>query len=61
MTEEQRKLLAEIKAALRKTRYASATTGYDRNLAPHQLEAVMGTLEQVIGGYMVQKGTVAWE
>ena len=62
---EQEKLMSDIRQALQKMRYKSATTGFDRPLAPHQLEAIMDTLKPVIDDFfdnhIVQAGKVRWE
>ncbi|MFA6778148.1 MAG: hypothetical protein WCR80_06945 [Bacilli bacterium] len=62
---EQEKLMSDIRQALQKMRYKSATTGFDRTLAPHQLEAIMDTLTPVTDSFFenntVQSGKVRWD
>lgn len=63
--DEKEKLMSNIRQALQKMRYKSATTGFERTLAPHQLEAIMGALEPVADDFfennIVQAGKVRWE
>jgi hypothetical protein len=65
MRPEQEKLLSDIRQALQHMKYKSATTGFERTLAPHQLEAIMQTLEPVtddfFDNHIVQAGKVRWE
>lgn len=65
MRPEQEKLLSDIRQALQHMKYKSATTGFERTLAPHQLEAIMQTLEPVIDDFFknntVQAGKVRWD
>jgi hypothetical protein len=48
----QQRLLADIREALRYKRYTSATTGQERNFAPHQLNAAMEAITPVVERYM---------
>jgi hypothetical protein len=62
---EQEKLMSDIRQALQKMRYTSAATGYERALAPQQLEAIMTTLEPVIGNFfkdhLIQAKNKIWD
>lgn len=55
---ERQRLLAEIREAVSHKRYTSATTGQERNFAPHQLNAAMEAIAPVVERYIQDKKRV---
>jgi len=54
MPQEQQQLLSDIREALQHMQYTSATSGFNRTLAPHQLTAITEALGSVVDKFFAE-------